>query len=250
MGLTPDLTKLTSEQRDKLDAYQAQQSQLQAIQDIADMTQEVVNILDDKKQDKSVDNIGRVLLDIKESLGVIKAKEAPEVPDYAKPVVEAVSRLEKALSASIKQIDVKPQVKVNAPQVNVKPSDVDLKGVEKALGAMPNAFKEAIKLIPEVEIPETDFTPLLSTLENISEQLSSIDTATRMKPQPGRMAVSNLNEINLAPNIFNDYEDIELTDADVNGNYQVISFKTGNLTHYTLNLTYDGNSNVTNISRV
>lgn len=192
--MTPDPLKLTEEQRQALETYQQREDQLQALEDIAKMTQEVVNILDDKKKDKSVDNLGTLLVDIRESLNALKDKEAPETPDYAKPVVEAVNKLEKALSASIKAIDVKPQVKVDAPAVNVSPN-VDLKGVEKALGNMPSAFEKAIKLIPKTEVPETDFTPLLEAWQGISEQLVSIENATRMKPVPGSMTISNLTDL-------------------------------------------------------
>ena len=192
MGVTPDPTKLTEEQRQALETYQQREDQLQALEDIAKMTQEVVNILDDQKKDKSVDNLGVLLTDIRESLSALKDKEAPETPDYAKPVVEAVSKLEKALSASIKAINFKPAIKVDAPAVNVAPPNVDLKGVEKALGNLPKAFEQAIKLIPKAEIPEQDFTPLLSAWEGISEQLQSIDTASRMKPVfPTQLKVVN-----------------------------------------------------------
>lgn len=180
MGL--DETKLTEEQRQALETYNQREAQVQALEDIANMTQEVVNLLDDKKKDKSVDNLGVLLTDIRESLSALKDKEAPETPDFAKPVVEAVSKLEKELTKSISKIDVKPQIKVDAPAVNVSPPGVDLKGVEKALGNLPKAFEQAIKLIPKTEIPEQDFTPLLSAWEGISEQLQSIDTASRMKP--------------------------------------------------------------------
>lgn len=192
MGVAPDPTKLTEEQRQALETYQQREDQLQALEDIAKMTQEVVNILDDQKKDKSVDNLGVLLTDIRESLSALKDKEAPETPDYAKPVVEAVSKLEKALSASIKAISFKPEIKVDAPAVNVSPPGVDLKGVERALGNLPNAFEQAIKLIPKTEIPEQDFTPLLSAWEGISEQLASIDTASRMKPVfPTQLKVVN-----------------------------------------------------------
>lgn len=190
--IEPDVTKLTPEQRDKLEAYQQTETQLQTLQDIADMTQEVVNILDDQKKDTKVENLGVLLTDIRESLSVLKDKEAPETPDYAKPVVEAVNRLEKELTKSISKIDTKPQITVDAPAVNVSPPNVDLKGVEKALGNLPKAFEQAIKLIPKAEIPEQDFTPLLSAWEGISEQLQSIDTASRMKPVfPTQLKVVN-----------------------------------------------------------
>lgn len=179
--------KLTEEQRAKLEQYQQAETQLQTLEDIAKMTQEIINIVDDSG---NVDKIGTLLIDIRETLGGLRDKEAPETPDYAKPVVDAVSKLEKALSASIKGIDVKPQIKVDAPAVNVSPPSVDLKGVEKALKTdMPKAFKDALALIPKPEKP--DFKPLLSAWEGISEQLESIENATRAKPLPGSMKVTN-----------------------------------------------------------
>lgn len=192
MGITLDETKLTPEQRDKLEQYQQTEAQLQALQDIADMTQEMVNILDDQKKDKGIDNLGTLLVDIRESMSALKDKEAPETPDFAKPVVEAVSKLEKALSAQINKIDVKPQVKVDAPAVNVNPPDVDLKGVERAVSGLSKTFQDAIKQIPKTEIPEQDFSPLLEAWQGISEQLQSIDTATRLKPVfPTQLKVVN-----------------------------------------------------------
>lgn len=184
-----DKTKLSVDQQAQLESYQQAQDQLQALEDIAKMTQELVSILDDQKKDKSLDNLGTLLVDIRESLAALNGKEAAEAPDYAKPVVEAVSKLEKALSASIKAIDVKPQVTVAAPSVNVSP-DIDLSGVETAIKGLPKIFQEAIKSIPKT--PETNFKPLLAAWEGISEQLVSIETATRLKPQmPNTLKVTN-----------------------------------------------------------
>lgn len=199
MGVTPDPTKLTEEQRQALETYQQREDQLQALEDIAKMTQEVVNILDDQKKDKSVDNLGVLLTDIRESLSALKDKEAPETPDYAKPVVEAVSKLEKALSASIKAINFKPEIKVDAPAVNVSPPGVDLKGVERAVSGLSKSFQDAIKQIPKTEIPEQDYSPLLEAWQGISAQLESIDTATRMKPVPGSMKVTNADGSPILP---------------------------------------------------
>lgn len=181
-----DRARLTSEQQAQLETYQHNTTQLQILEDIAKMTHEVINVLDDKK---GMDKVGVLLVDIRESLGALNAKEALETPDFAKPVVEAVSRLEKALSASIKAIDVKPNVTLDAPQVNVSPPSVDLKGVERAVAEIPKAFEQAIKLIPKT--PEADFSPLLKVWEGISEQLVSIESATRLKPIPGTMKVTN-----------------------------------------------------------
>lgn len=204
---------LTPEQRDKLESYQQMQQQLQTLQDIADISQELLNVLDSqtKSQAKNGEGHGALLTDMRETLQALKARKDPEFPDHAKPVVEAVAKLEKALTASIKAIDVKPVI--DAPQVNVSPPHVDLKGVEKAVGEIPKAFAEAIKLIPKVELPATDNSELLAAWEGISEQLLSIENATRMKPLPGSIAVSNLSELaggtlaTLADFSINDIED-------------------------------------------
>lgn len=204
MGL--DKSKLTPDQLDKLEAYQDAQKQLQAIQDIADMVQELVNIADDGKETKQIEALGAVLTDAREQLVQLNKKEAPEAPDYAKPVVEAVGKLEKAL----KSLDFKPQITVDAPAVNVNPPSVDLKGVEKTLGGLSKSFEQAIKLIPKVEIPEQDFTPLLSAWQGISEQLQSIDTATRMKPVfPTQLKVVNPDGTTIGGTVWglNDKED-------------------------------------------
>ncbi len=188
--LNPKL--LTPEQRDKLEQYELTQTQLRTLQDIADMTQELLNVMDAQRKEggDGQQNMGALLMDMRDSLVSLKDKELPEVPDYAQPVVEAVSKLEKALTASIKAIDVKPVI--DAPQVNVSPPHVDLKGVEKAISEMPKAFEDAIKQIDIPEVPETDFQPLLDSWDKISDQLESIDIATRMKPQfPTTLKVMN-----------------------------------------------------------
>ena len=183
---------LTSEQRDKLENYQHAQKQLQTLQDIADISQELLGVVDTLSSDEksTSHNIGALLTDMRESLMALKDKEMPEMPDHAKPVVEAVSKLEKAITLAISKIDVKPVI--DAPQVNVSPPSVDLKGVEKAVKEIPKAFAEAVKLMPKVEISEQDNSELLAAWRGISEQLVSIENATRMKPIPGSMTISNL----------------------------------------------------------
>lgn len=182
---------LTPEQRDRLDSFNMAQAQITALKDIADMTQELVNLQDERIKSGSEDNknFGTLLVDIRESLAALKDKKQPEIPDYSKPVVDAMNKLEEALTTAVKGIDVKPVI--DAPQVNVTTPDVDLKGVESAVKEIPKAFEKAIKLIPRVNVPETDFTPLLQAWEGISEQLVSIETATRLKPLPGNMKVTN-----------------------------------------------------------
>lgn len=185
-----DETKLTPEQRDKLDNYRAAETQLTTLGDIATMVQTISTQLHESKQSGELGKVGALLVDMRDALTALKDQEAPESPDYAKPVVEAVAKLERVLSASIKAIDVKPTVQVDAPQVNVPPSNIDLKGVEKILKTdLPKAFEQAIKLVPKA--PETDFQPLLDAWEGISEQLLSIENAARAKFSPGSIKVNN-----------------------------------------------------------
>lgn len=187
-----DMKNLTPDQRDKLDAWHQGQNQLKALRDIADMTQEMIGLFDKQHEtgEKSTTDMGALLVDMRDSLTSLKDKKSPELPDYAKPVVEAVSKLEKSLSASIKGLDLKPNISVDAPQVNVESSPIDLKGIEKLLKTdIPKAFQEAVKSMPKPDKP--DHSPLLKAWEGISEQLVSIENATRMKPLPGSMIVSN-----------------------------------------------------------
>lgn len=199
-----DFKKLTSDQHYQLEQYRHTQDQLQVLQDIAMMNQELINVLDDQKKEESEQNtnMGALLMDMRDSLTALREKDAPESPDYAKPVVEAVGKLQKALDASIKSIDVKPVI--DAPQVNVSPPSVDLRGVEKAVSNLSKSFQDAVKLIPKVEIPETDNSELLKAWGKISKQLESIDTATRMKPQaPNTIKVTNTDGTSIYNGIAN-----------------------------------------------
>ena len=169
--------------------------QLMALQDIAAMTQELLSAVEDKG---SMDQVGTLLVDIRESLQAIKSKDDPELPDFSKPVVDAIEKLQKAFDSAIKKVDVKPEVNVKAPIVNVDAPEVDLSGVEKILNKdLPKAFGEAISKIPKVTIPKTNFKPLEEKLADMLEWLESIDTAVRMKPQPGTMKVTNPDGSNI-----------------------------------------------------
>jgi len=195
-----DYSKLSPELQEKIKKWEAKKpenQQLQVLSDIAMMVQELINVADDTKKESkdSLKALGAVLTDAREQLITLNKKEAPESPDYAKPVVEAVNKLRAALQESIDKIDVKPQVnvkvpKIDAPVVNVdSPSvSVDLKGVEKIIkNDIPKAFKEAIAQIPETVIPEAP-----DRWDEVLEWLKSIDTASRLKPvMPNQMVVVN-----------------------------------------------------------
>ena len=215
--LKPEL--LTEDQRARLEAYEAQQKQLTILQDIADMTQDMVMEGDKEKKftQKAVDDMGALLVDMRESLKSLESKEDPESPDIAKPIVEAVAKLEKALN----KIEVKPSVTVSAPDVNVP--KVDLTEFNKLLRTeIPSAFEKAIKSIPKVEVSPPDNSELLEAWEGISEQLLSIEAATRMKPvMPTAMKVTN-------------------PDGTAIGNFTAVAYKTKIDKSSTTNVIYIG----------
>lgn len=186
-----DETKLTPEQRDKLEAYHQTQNQLKTLQDLADMTHEIINLLSDaNKNTGKIEALGALLTDAREQLVSLNKKEAPEAPDYAKPIVAAIYKLETALPKLIKT----PEVKVDAPNVQVAaPNLTEFNRILRT--EIPSAFQKAIKSIPKVEVSPPDNGPLLKAWEGISEQLVSIENATRMKPLPGSIRVSNLSDI-------------------------------------------------------
>jgi len=203
--LSIDRTKLTSEQHAQLASFEHNKKQIQTLEDIAAMTQEVVTLIGKQQETGNMDKMGAILMDIRESLQAIKDKEDLEIPDNSKVIVDAVIKMEKSLSTAIRAIEVKPLVKVDAPQVNVSPSHVDLKGIEKAftqsIAEISKNVKEAISSIPKTE--KADYSLLLKAWEGISEQLLSIETATRMKPVPGVMKVTNPDGSNvISGNVF------------------------------------------------
>lgn len=182
-----------------IESRKPEAQQLQVLADIATMVQELINIADDEKEAKEsdVEQFGAVLLDIRESLKAIKDREDPESEDYATPVVEAVSKLEKSFADELKKLDLKPvvnvpkqDIKVAAPVVNVDAPRIDLSGVEKLLKIeVPKAFEQAIKLIPktDISIPEAP-----DRWDEVIDWLRSIDTASRMKPEaPNQITVVN-----------------------------------------------------------
>lgn len=194
-----DYSKLPEDLKAKLIKWEASSpthKQVQLLSDIADISQEMLSALDDQKKgaDDATKKFGAILVDMREQLSSLNAKEAPETPDTSKPVIDAISKLEKALTGSIKAIDTKPVVnvpKVGAPVVNVDAPKVtvDNKEISKILKTdLPKAFNEAIK---GIVIPENDTTAANQLLEELSKKLDSIDTGVRMKPQaPTSMAVT------------------------------------------------------------
>lgn len=187
-----DLTKLTPEQRAQLDAYNQAKEQLEALKDIADMTQETLNVLEKNDPNKSLQDMGALLVDMRGALRDLNDKEAPEQEDIAQPIVDALSKLEKALASSVsaQKAPVVNLPKADAPVVNVDAPD--LSKVEKILKTdIPKAFQQAIQ---GIVIPKNDDTATTQLLEAIAEQLASIDTGVRLKPQaPTTIAVTNVD---------------------------------------------------------
>lgn len=200
-----DPSKLTEEQRDKLDKWTQGKQTLQALDDLTSMVQDIVMTMDSnvKKDKKTVDSIGALLMDMRDSLSTLKDKEDPELPDYAKPITDAFRKLEKA----VKSIDVKPNVKVDAPQVNVDtPSvNVDLKGVEKLLKTdIPKAFKESMKLVPKPD--KFDPKPLLDAYKELGIKLDDIDKGVRMKQSGVNAKISNFSDLIVQTDALTDTE--------------------------------------------
>lgn len=190
-----DFKDLPKDLQDKMVKWEEQSPanlQLKALQEIVKKTQLVVSELNNLqvKDEKNSGNMGSLLIDIRESLDNMAAQEAPEAIDYSTPIVDAVLKLEKALNASIKTIDVKPNVNVASPNVKIDVPKLDLSKIEKILKTdIPKAFQLAIKSIPS-ETPD-DYTPLIVKFDEMFEILQSIDTASRMKPAPGVIKVTN-----------------------------------------------------------
>lgn len=195
MGLKDvDKRNLSVEQQAVLEQWEFSKKQLSTLDDIESVLEQAVVSLD-KNLDKHEDGtkkLGTLLIDIRETLAELD-KEPQKMPDYSKPVVSALEKLEKSLASALNVKVEAPQVNVQAPDVNVP--EVDLSGVEKVLkNDVPKAFKEAIKLVPQTVVPKSDYTPLLEKLEDIHEQLGSIDTATRLKPQfPNTFKATNID---------------------------------------------------------
>lgn len=204
-----DPAKLTPEQRDKLENYKMVKEQNQSLADIADMMQELLDVADTgNKNTGQLKALGAILTDAREQLVEMNKKEAPEAPDYGKPIVEAISKLEKAVQAQ----EIKPQVSVASPNVQVDAPDLtEFNNILRK--EMPKAFKEAIKLIPktDVVIPEAP-----DRWDEVIDWLQSIDTASRMKPAPGTVAVSNLADITTQTDALTDAE-LRATPIEVTG---------------------------------
>jgi len=187
-----DPTKLTSEQRDKLEAWQNSRDQLKAMEDVADLLTGFLQVFGEQKDDeeRSVSQIGALIVDTRESIERLsKTLSADPKPTDYSPVTEQLKKLELSLSKSLSKLELSPTISVDAPNVTVESSKVDLSGIESAMKKIPAEFKKAIESIPKVEIPEAP-----DRWDEVLKKLSSIDTATRIKPQaPTTVKVTNVD---------------------------------------------------------
>lgn len=206
--------------------------ELEKLYNVLKLSLDALNQLNQQDLDGNEQTI-TLLSEIQNALEALNSKEAPEVPDYATPVVDTLKSFEKAVTQALKKIDIKPQFKpeinVAAPNVDVAAPKVDLKGLEKILKSdIPKSFGEAIAKIPVPEKP--DNTPFFDFFDKISNQLESIDTATRMKASGGGDA-SAANQVTANTSLGN----IE-TDTDYRFG--------GGKTAYTATIAASGNTNL------
>lgn len=177
----------------EIEKRKPENQQVQLLSDIAMMVQELLSVADETKADSAeqMRALGAVLTDAREQLVTMNSKETPESPDFAKPVVDAISKLEEAIN----KIDTKPVLnipKADAPIVNVDAPKVtvDTKEIARMLKEdIPSAFREAIAMIPATEIPES-----VDRWDEVIDWLRSIDSASRKKPEaPTQLKVVNVD---------------------------------------------------------
>ena len=221
MGI--EYSKLDPQTRKLLEDVESRKPEVQSLAELKKVSQSLEGLSaylqrQNQTTEKTSGDIADVLLDVRDALDEFTSQEAPEQPDYAKPVVGAVEDLKTALTVAIKGIEVSPQVA--APNVKVDAPKIDLSGVEKAMKEIPKALEAAIKKIPKTEIPKTDFKPLTAKFDEMLAKLDEIDTRVRLKPQsPTTIKVTNPDGSTigstLTPGTDFDYIDIQQTSSTV-----------------------------------
>ncbi len=221
MGI--EYSKLDPQTRKLLEDVESRKPEVQSLAELKKVSQSLEGLSaylqrQNQTTEKTSGDIADVLLDVRDALDEFTSQEAPEQPDYAKPVVGAVEDLKTALTVAIKGIEVSPQVA--APNVKVDAPKIDLSGVEKAMKEIPKALEAAIKKIPKTEIPKTDFKPLTAKFDEMLAKLDEIDTGVRLKPQsPTTIKVTNPDGSTigstLTPGTDFDYIDIQQTSSTV-----------------------------------
>jgi hypothetical protein len=216
-----DYSKVDPKTRELIEKVQKNRPDVLSLEELKKATAKLDALLvylqkQNRTAEKTSLDLADVLFDVKESLDEFSSQEAPEMPDFAKPVVKAVEDLKTVLAASIKAIEVSP--KIAAPNVKVEAPKIDLSGVEKAVKEVSKVVEAAIKKIPKTEIPKTDFKPLVQKFDVMLEKLENIDTGVRMKAQtPNVMKVTNVDGTPVGGSTTTNYitkiDDTTTTDA-------------------------------------
>lgn len=179
-----DRRKLSTDQLAQVEQWENSQKQLEALKELST----VLGLVKEAISSKNNDDISKAVGEVNKSVVALKNKQDPKMPDMATPIVNALDKLEKGFSQAINSLELSPNIDVAAPNIEVKPAEIDLSRVEKILkNDVPAAFKQAIDAIPP---PKSDNR--LNKLDDIIDWLKSIDTASRLKVQiPSTMKVTN-----------------------------------------------------------
>ena len=243
-----DYSKVDPKTRELIEKVQKNRPDVLSLGELKNVTSKLDSLLaylqkQNRTTEKTSLDLADVLFDVKEALEEFSSQEAPETPDYAKPVVGAVQDLKTALTASIKAIEVSP--KIAAPNVKVDAPKVDLSGVEKAVKEVSKAFETAIKKIPKTEIPKTDFKPLVQKFDLMLEKLGEIDTGVRMKAQtPNVMKVTNVDgsPVGGSSSLAKPTDAYAISNIDDAGTYKYFGFEDADGNWYIMRKTIASNT--------
>jgi len=203
---------------------------LQEIQSILELAFKTIRN-NESKEERSAERFQTVAEEIREYVKRIEAKEAPETPDTSKPLLEGLKALEKALTASIKGINVKPEVNVAAPNVTVDAPRVETKGIEKAVKELGKEFDKAVKSIPKVELPKNkDYTEFY---KDMLEKLEDIGIGVRLKPQaPESVKVTNSDGSEIGSSSSKATQAYSISAISEDATYKYFWFEDASLNYY------------------
>lgn len=194
--------------------------------------------------------------------------DIPEPKDYSRRFDELANTV-KAVEAAVKA----QQIKVDAPIVNVPETQVtveavDLKPIETSID---KGSKDVVKAVKGLKLPELNTDPLEKLLKKTNKLLSElpelmpsgggggglswVTTDTNGIPVPIQLTAENKvpveGTISLSPTGLMPFEfdDIQFTDADANGNYQTATVQLNGVTQTVLTFSFDDSSKLTGVSR-
>jgi hypothetical protein len=219
----------------------------QNLSDLSDKTEILQSKLENEGLKKMSDQLGLVVKKLDE---VSKTLSKTEVSVDAK-LQKTIDNLSKSIGA----IDFSPSVNVSAPDTKVITTPVDLRPVLDALSKVEKAIGSA-------EAPEAiDMSPVTSGLQSVVDSITALrfpvpNYVLPFRNSIGKAAQLQLNSDDAIPTsgILGGaaYDYVVMTNADGNGNYQTMTYKSGGsggTIVRTLSYTYDGSNNVTSITR-